>query len=91
MKIWISKDKKKCLRLDTIKYWEYQSKEDAIAFNTKVEIEKTDKSAFVFLMDEKNLLKIYISKTPILFNGDEAEEIYKLLIDNINKNIKEII
>lgn len=73
---WISKDKKSALDLDKIAYWTYSTKEDAKTHNTK-EVNGT----FHFTMEEIDCLEVYISGDgPLTFKGQDAQEIYKLLI-----------
>lgn len=80
---WKSKDGKEGLDLDKIGYWKYTSLEDAQAFNAGVkEMQlREPESCFTLLKNERNELEIYMGGDgPLIFTGDEAEEVYKMLI-----------
>ena len=78
----MSKDGKSGLDLDKIGYWKYQSLEEAVLYNRNaMKARKDFEGGFVPLKNEMDELEIYMGGDgPLTFKGEDAVEIYKMLL-----------
>ena len=75
--IWKSKDEKQALDLSKVAYWKYVSKDWAF-INQQNGINDPD---WTPIYEEQNILEIYFGgNVPITFYGENADEIYNMLI-----------
>lgn len=75
---WRSKDNKQELDFDKIGYWAYTSKEDA---GVTQRARKNSEGNFDLVKEETSRLEVYMGGDgPLLFTGEEADEIYNKLI-----------
>ena len=79
----MNKTKTASLDLDRVGYWTYISALDSILYNKMIDekIKNGSDMAFYIKKEETNILEIYIGgDSPLLFKGEDANDIYTLLI-----------
>ncbi len=79
---WTNTDKSKWLNLEKVSYWQYTSQETLKEASPEL-LKKHGKS----FISRSNLMLVVDGAT-LEFNGDEADEIYKLLSGNKRKLLK---
>ena len=80
---WVNKTNTESLDLDKIAYWKFYSKKSAIRFNQNIDRQTTedDDAEFLVKVPERSSLELYFGGDgPITIDGQDADEIYNLLI-----------
>ena len=76
MKYWRNKDNTKALKLASVDYWNFTSAEEV---NKNIK-EGGPFAAIIDMFTDGAILQMNVNGASITFQGDEAEEVYKILL-----------